>query len=282
MILPVIEKQSIFIKVKILKIKYPFDPSIKHHLIIALCLAIWIFAFLYFTEPLDVNQFGEREKLLYLPIYGLICGICYSFFIPFQSFLFKKNKEFWSVTTEVLFLLTFTIISATLSRLYYLYIIMEGEKYPYTLDYYITDILFPAFTIILPILIFGRFAFGKYKEKKLEQSKIEIKGEGTYEGLRLFIEDVICIQSSDNYIEVLYYSGKEVKKSLIRNKLSTIADEFPELIRTHRSYIINPYHFQQWKTERGKLNIELSSSIFIPISNTYKSSVKTVINSTTT
>ena len=114
-----------------------------------------------------------------------------------------------------------------------------------------------------------------------KQSKIEIKGEGTYEGLRLLLNDLICIQSSDNYIEVLYYSGKEVKKSLIRNKLSVVAEEFPELVRTHRSYIINPYHFQQWKTEKGKLSAELSSSIFVPISNTYKSSVKEVVNSAT-
>ena len=262
--------------------KYPFDPSTKHHLMIALGLAIWIFAFLYFTEPLDVNEFGDHEKLVYLPIYGLIGGICYSLFIPFQRFLFRKAKEQWSLRFEILFLLTFIFISATFARLYYLYVIVANQPNPYTLDYYITDIIFPTMSIVLPIVIIGRFSFGKYKEKKLEDSKIEIKGEGTYEGLRLLLNDLICIQSSDNYIEVLYYSGKEIKKSLIRNKLSVIADEFPELIRTHRSYIINPYHFQQWKTENGKLLIELSSSIFVPISNTYKSDVKAVINSTTT
>ena len=265
-----------------MKIKYPFDPSIKHHLLIALGLAIWIFAFLYFTEPLDVNEFGDREKLIYLPIYGLIGGVCYSLFIPFQSFLYKRSKESWSLGLEILFLITFIIISATFARLYYLYIIVADQPNPYTLGYYISDILFPAISIILPILIIGRFGFGKYKEKKLEEAKIEIKGEGTYEGLRLALNDLICIQSSDNYIEVYYYSGKDVKKSLIRNKLSVIDEEFPELLRTHRSYIINPYHFQQWKTEKGKLYAELSSSIFTPISNTYKTQVKTVLNSTTT
>ncbi|MFY0630849.1 MAG: LytTR family transcriptional regulator [Flavobacteriaceae bacterium] len=267
---------------KFLKTKYPFDPSIKHHAIIALGLSIWIFLFLYFTEPLDVNQLSDKEKLLYLPIYGLIGGFCYSIFIPVQVLLFKKRKQFWAVGSELLFLFIFSFGSSALARLYYLYVIVADQPNPYTLDYYITDILVPAITIILPILIFGRFAFGKYKEKKLEQSKIEIKGEGTYEGLRLLLNDLICIQSSDNYIEVLYYSGKEIKKSLIRNKLSVIADEFPELIRTHRSYIINPYHFQQWKTEKGKLLIELSSSIFVPLSTTYKSDVKAVINSATT
>ena len=262
------------------KIKYPFDPSIKHHLIIALSLAIWIFAFLYFTEPLDVNEFGDREKLIYLPVYGLIGGVCYSLFIPFQVFLSRKFKE-WTLGLEFLFLFTFVLISSVFARLYYLYVVVAHQPNPYTLKYYITDILFPAISIILPILIIGRFAFGKYKEKRIEQSKIEIKGEGTYDGLRLLLNNLICIQSSDNYIEVFYYSGKDLKKSLIRNKLSVVAEEFPELLRVHRSYIINPYHFQQWKTEKGKLYAELSFSIFAPVSNTYKNDAKAILNSTT-
>ena len=58
-----------------LKHKYPFDSSINHHIIIALSLALWIFIFLYFTEPLDVNEFGDTEKLIYMPLYGLL-GAC--------------------------------------------------------------------------------------------------------------------------------------------------------------------------------------------------------------
>jgi hypothetical protein len=265
----------------IIKSKYPFDHSIRHHLFIALGLSVWIFAFLYFTEPLDVSEFGDQEKLIYLPMYGLIGGFVYTLFIPFQGWLYKRSKEQWSIGLELLFLLTFILISATFARLYYLYIVVAGEPNPYSLGYYITNILLPTIAIVLPIVIVGRFAFGKYKEKRLEQAKIEIKGEGTYDGLKLLLSDLICIQSSDNYIEVYYYSGKELKKSLIRNQLSVIADEFPELLRVHRSYVINPYHFQQWKTEKGKLQAELSSSIFAPVSNTYKNDAKAVLNSTT-
>lgn len=261
--------------------KYPFDSSIKHHIIIALGLALWIFIFLYFTEPLDVNEFGETEKLIYMPLYGLLGAFCYLLFLPIQNYLYKKNEQHWFVKTELLFFLIFIIVSIVAARLFYLYVIVPGEPYPYTLWYHLTSVIFPALLTILPIVIFGRFAFGKYKNKKIQDQKIEIKGEGNYEGLRILLNDLICIQSSDNYIEVFYISGNDVKKTLIRNKLSKIADDFPELLRTHRSFIINPYHFKQWKTEKGKLFAELSSSIFVPISNTYKTEVKSVLNSTT-
>jgi len=113
---------------KSLKIKYPFDPSLKHHIIIGFGLSVWIFLFLYFTEPLDVNELDAVQKLIYLPIYGLICGACYSVFIPFQVFLFKKEKQFWSLSSELLFLFTFTVGSSTLARFYYLYIVVADRK----------------------------------------------------------------------------------------------------------------------------------------------------------
>ena len=131
---------------------------------------------------------------------------------------------------------------------------------------------------ILPIVIIGRFAFGKYKEKKLEEQKIEIQGEGNYESLRLQLHDLISIQSSDNYIEVFYLNGNSLKKTLIRNKLSVIDESFPELLRTHRSFIVNPFHFQSWKTEKGKHFLCLSHQLEVPISKTYLDLVKAELN----
>jgi len=64
--------------------KYPFDSSIKHHFIIAFGLAIWIFLFLYFTEPLDVSELTNSEQLIYLPLYGLLGAFCYVLFLPIQ------------------------------------------------------------------------------------------------------------------------------------------------------------------------------------------------------
>jgi len=262
--------------------KYPFDSAIKHHIIIAVGLALWIFVFLYFTEPLDVTEFREEDKLIFLGGYSLIGGFCYLLFLPFQYLILQKNNNNWTVLSELIFLMLFSISTITIARLYYLYIIMANDINPYDFWYMLKSIFMPAIATILPIIIFGRFAFGKYRNKQIEAKKIEIKGEGNYEGLRLFLNDIICIQSSDNYIEVFYTVNTELKKTLIRNKLSVIADEFPALLRTHRSYLINPYHFLQWKTENSKLFVLLFHHIKVPVSRTYQKEVKAILNSTTT
>jgi DNA-binding LytR/AlgR family response regulator len=155
---------------------------------------------------------------------------------------------------------------------------MANERNPYGFWFMLKSIYLPAIATILPIVVIGRYAFGKYKQKKIEDQKIEIKGQGNYEGLRLLINDLISIQSSDNYIEVFYISGNTLKKTLIRNKLSNIDDAFSELIRTHRSFLINPFHFQTWKSEKGKHHIILSYNIQVPISKTYQEAVKAALN----
>ncbi|MBW1297350.1 LytTR family DNA-binding domain-containing protein [Aquimarina litoralis] len=264
-----------------MNIRFPFDPSIKHHLLIALGLAIWIFIFLYFTEPLDVNEFGPSEKLIYLPFYGIVGAICYISLLPIQQVLFKKNNDHWSLLQEIIFLSLFIILGLILSRSFYLYVVMHDEQNPYTLWYHLKRIYVPAVITILPIVIIGRWSFGKYKNKKLEDQKIEIKGAGNYESLRLFFNQILCIQSSDNYIEISYLDADQIKKQLIRNKLSSIASDFPELLQTHRSFLINPFHFKQWKTEKGKIGLLLTHHIEIPISKTYLPKVKDQLNSTT-
>jgi DNA-binding LytR/AlgR family response regulator len=92
--------------------------------------------------------------------------------------------------------------------------------------------------------------------------------------LRLDFNDLIVIKSDDNYVEVSFLNNSVLKKQLIRNKLSKIEIDIPELFRTHRSYLINPNHFQQFKMKNGKLSLILSSGIAIPVSKTHTGKVK--------
>ena len=52
---------------------------------------------------------------------------------------------------------------------------MANDRNPYDLWYMLYSIFLPAILTILPIIVIGRFAFGKYRNKKTEVKKIEIK-----------------------------------------------------------------------------------------------------------
>ncbi len=261
--------------------KTPFDPSIKHHLFIALGLAVWIFVFLYFTEPLDVNELSNTEKLRYLPLYGILAAICYILILPFQKWLYYRANNVWTLKSEFFFVGVFAVITFIVVRSFYLYIVMDNNPYAYSAYYFFTAIYVPAILTILPIVLIGRFALGKYRDKKVEKEKIEIKGEGTYEGLRLFQSDLIMLEASDNYVEVHYLDNNKLKKQLIRARLSGLEKQHPTMLRTQRSFLINPEHFISFKAENGKLGLVLTQQTFAPVSKTYAPHVKEVLNFTT-
>ncbi len=264
-----------------MKIKYPFEPSLKNHLLIALGLALWIFIFLYATEPLDVNELSDQEKLIYLPVYGLFCSFCYILILPLQNLLFKKRGRKWSLESEIILLFTLIGLTFLAMRMVYYYIVMDQHPNAYTLSYFFTNIFLPASFTIFPMVVVVRWLFGRFQEKRLNSDKIEIKGQGSYESLRLNIQDLVYIQSADNYIEVTYKEDS-LKKQLIRAKLSDIEKDLSQLTRAHRSYLINPYHFKQWKTGNRKLSIILIDDIEIPVSKTFQSSLEMAVNSTIT
>lgn len=264
-----------------MKKAFPFDPLLKHHLLIGVGLAVWVFVFLFFTEPLDVTEFSFREKLTYLPLYGLFASLCYLLVLPLQQLLYVKSRKGWTLQNEILVWVSIFVLGFLLTRTVYYYIVVDQHPNAYDLLYFFRAIYLPALMTILPIIAIGRWSFGKYREKKIEESKIEINGSGQYEGLRLHLSQLICVQSADNYIEVNYLDAGSLKKQLIRNTLSEVERSLPELLRTHRSFLINPQHFIQWKSGNRKLSVVLSEAIEIPVSATFKLQVEEAVNSAT-
>ncbi|MHA7129841.1 LytTR family DNA-binding domain-containing protein [Algoriphagus namhaensis] len=260
--------------------KYPFDPSIQHHLLIALGLSIWIFVFLYFTEPLDVGQLTPQEKLQFLPFYGLFGALGYLLCLPVQLWLFRREGK-WMIWSELVFFGALVLLGLGASWMVYYYLVMKANPYSYTLDYFFVAIYLPAGLTLFPILAMGCWSFGKYKEKRLETNKVEIQGIGTHEGIRLPLESLIMVRSSDNYVEIYFLEGLRLKTQLIRNTLATVAVQVPDLCRTHRSFLINPIHFKQWKSGNRKLLVQLSEGLEAPVSKTYQPQVKLAVDFTT-
>ncbi|MEL7534323.1 MAG: LytTR family transcriptional regulator DNA-binding domain-containing protein, partial [Bacteroidota bacterium] len=52
----------------------------------------------------------------------------------------------------------------------------------------------------------------------------------------------------------------------LRTSLQKMKQAVPEMIQVHRSYIINPLHFVEWK---DGLNIQLAQ-LSVPVSRKYK------------
>lgn len=252
---------------------YPFHSVFQNHLWISLGLILWVFLFLYFSEPFDINKFSEDEKTLLLPVYALIQGVCYSIPLLYQTRVYRKKQQ-WVFKNEAVFLILLVSIGATLNFLFYKVIIVNNDPETYTFFQYFKWIYLPAVAIILPFVIITRIILGKLFNPKEINNKIIIKGKGKYDYITLKREELLFIQSSDNYIEVNFIQNNTVHKKLIRGTISEVESALPELLKTHRSFLINPLHFIQFKTENKKLFIDLGYGNIIPISRNLQPNIK--------
>lgn len=94
---------------------------------------------------------------------------------------------------------------------------------------------------IFPVIGFIAYDYLKnlfpFKSKK---EYIQLVSENKKERIKVDISELLFIRSSDNYCEILC-SKKQIKKALIRGSLKDFEAQInhPNVIRTHRSYIVN-------------------------------------------
>ena len=115
-------------------------------------------------------------------------------------------------------------------------------------------------------------------ETVLQKAYIQILDEKGEMRLSIRRENLLLIESADNYVCVYYLNGDKTKKSMVRNTLSRIAEHMKgtRIVRCHRSYMINLDHAKVLHRDKEGVFIELGIEGIpdIPISKTYADNVR--------
>lgn len=90
-------------------------------------------------------------------------------------------------------------------------------------------------------------------------------------------ENILYLESAENYVSICYLNKGKVSKYLLRDTLKKVEESFTgtDLIRCHRSYIVNFEKVKVIKRDRDGLKLELDNLTLadIPVSKTYLNSV---------
>lgn len=254
---------------------FSYEPRIKFHLILGLGLMIWIFVFLWFSEPFEIWRFKLETKLILLLVYSTLCCVSYYAALLYQNYIYKKYSK-WTLIYE----LNFIIIAVTVSFIFMYvtyYYGVDHYNVAYSIPKYFRLIFLPALFIFLPFVIFGRYLMGRnFKIKqglRVSEKLLLISGEGRNDNFKIFLKDLLYIKSSSNYIDLFYYENNLILSKTIRNKLLDIEKKYPELIRTHRSFMVNPLHVKTSYYKNKNLFVVLNQDIKIPVSRKMKNSL---------
>ncbi len=116
-------------------------------------------------------------------------------------------------------------------------------------------------------------------DQSLQKAYIQIYDEKGEMRLSIRRDNLILIESADNYIRVWYFlnSQESIKKVMIRNNLKNLANQLQNsrIVRCHRSYMVNLSHIKVMHREKEGVFIEfgIPGVPDIPISKTYADSI---------
>ncbi len=249
-----------FILMKSLKL----NTSYKHHSIVGLIIGVWLALFLVLIAPFDASDLPFLIRLEILPFYGVISFLSYIIIIPLQNWVFKKLQK-WTLLTEITFIIVLNLVVLIGSYFYYKTEIINGT---YSFITFTLEVYYPIFFILLIVLIFARWYLNK-KTPSPKNEKIILKGDNKLDVLQIEISDLVSISSADNYIEVNYLKNGSLQKKLLRTTLKNVHADLPSLLKVHRSYLINPTHFKEWKNS----NTLYLTQMEVPVSKNYKKEV---------
>lgn len=251
--------------------------SFKIHLLLSALLACWVVLFLILLSPFDVSDLTTLNKWILLPFYGVLLVFSYLLSLPVQNWLVRRHQGRWHLGNEFLFIAVFFLVAYFACFAYYRSGIMNGTQNAST---FFVQQFIPLSIIMMPMILFLRWTAGKLGQssnKHVTNTKITLEGNSQKELLRLDFQQIAYVKAADNYVEVYYFEARQLQMKLLRSTLKKINAKAPALLRTHRSYLINPAHFQQWASP----NSILIAQTEIPISKTYKAAIEKQLSFTT-
>ena len=225
----------------------------------SLAFGLFIFVFLLFFQPFGLSNM-DTNKSLYVLGFGLITSVVmlanYTIIPRMLPRVFDADE--WTAGKDILYVLWIIIIIGLSNYLYHAKLGGQAIDSGAILSFIIITASVGAFPITLMVFI-NEFILNDRHEKnasriseqiesgamaaQFEQAQKQIIiGDNESDAIELNQDDLIYIQSSDNYCSVHYLKDSQVLTRLIRTTLKNVEAQlsgFSDMKRCHRSYMIN-------------------------------------------
>jgi hypothetical protein len=239
---------------------YYFNPSITFKFKFSICFGLFVFLFLYIFKPFYLISI-EDILLEYTLGIGIITFLGSFFFLFVPALFFKNyfNEDNWTIGRN-LFLITIGILITGMV------IWFVGTLFKSQFNIKNIGLLqFLSYTYLVGTIPVIFFVFineinvrekrekrandiKKYNKEKLESnykklaSKVELFSDNKKESISFFIDDLVYVTSQGNYASFFLRNEDDLNEKILRVTLTKIEEklkEYPNIIRSHRSYIVN-------------------------------------------
>ncbi|MFC2112932.1 LytTR family transcriptional regulator DNA-binding domain-containing protein [Bacteroidota bacterium] len=275
--------------------RYPFNTDLAYCLKLALGMAIGIFLFILFFEPLGLNNTSFENYTLTIAGFAGITLLLISLVKIILPLIFRGiiNIESWDLKREVFLQLLIWILNSVAFSFYLAYV----GQVPMTM-YLAFKVVLICLAMPVTLMLINEINIQKAQVSELHQryrelqeqigegederkSRIEIYSDNRSEKLVLDPESLILIRSAENYVEIVYVENGSIQKKLLRTTMRSIEDQLrlhPEMVRCHRTCIINTGSVSKLqRTAKGITLKVIDIDEEIPVSRQYLLGVKAAL-----
>ena len=238
---------------------YPLIVDIKLQLLISLSFGIFIYIFLLVFQPFGLENI-IANKFTYLIGFGLVTTLVMFFTYTISPKIAPQvfDMEKWNIGKEILFI-GFTVSLITIFNFEYNTIFGAGIVHQHSLFFHFLITLAVGFFPVIILVFFTEIYLNRKHEKvasilsseiqkersvkgQVQNDEINIVSDLKNERLEIKEMDLLFIRSEENYCRITYMDKEVVKSQLLRITLKSIETQlikFPDIIRCHRSSIVN-------------------------------------------
>lgn len=231
---------------------YPFSDDLKHNTKIIFFTSIGVFVFMFLFEPFNIGELPTKEKYYLLAGLAFVTFLALSFNLLFIPSLLPKtfSSARWTIKKEILWnvWILFTILGG------YFLLNTSLKVLLFNFDMVIKLVLTAVIPISVLIIVnhnkmlrshvkLADDLSKKLKDNKSIQEKIVyFNSDYQKDSLAIKVSLMLFIRSANNYIEVFWKEGENIRNQMVRCSLANaeeILKEHKFIIKCHRSYIVN-------------------------------------------
>jgi hypothetical protein len=231
---------------------YPFSDDLKHNTKIIFFTSLGVFVFLLLFQPFDIGTLQTKQKFYLITGLAVITFLSLSLnllFIPSQ-FPKKFSSARWNIKKEILW------------NLWILFTILVGffliNNSLGVIKFSFNTVIKLLLTAVIPISVLiivnhnktlrSNLKLADELSKKLKENKsiqdkiVYFNSDYQKDSLAIKVSLLLFIRSANNYIEVFWKEGENIKNQMVRCSMVTAEDilkEFKFIFKCHRSFMVN-------------------------------------------
>ena len=230
--------------------------DLKFSLTVYLEISLGIFFFILFFRPFELNHLDFNNQLLFIAGCSGITFLLLCLFYVLIPWIFPKLLTS-AVHEKRIFVLINIFLCVISTTAYAFYIHYVGG---------VSLSMFLVFKIVLicivPIITLALIIENKSLKHQIDflrESNIKLNmmvkdnsdsnkeiipfiSDNKSDKIDLLPEDILLIKSAENYVEIVYKDGENIKQKMIRTTLRSIEEQlrkYMEFVRCHRTCIVN-------------------------------------------